>query len=133
MSEEDKSGVYTCQFDEQPEQPRKEVAVGIHFDLSKMSEAQRALLWEATRALRAAGIGFDMGTCGRYLDWEWDWSLRGPIQVVFKNFVEDDLENRYVREAKQTPEMPLPQALEALTVVEAMGKTFAEEKKKDEN
>lgn len=40
---------------------------------------------EIERTLSAMGIGFDkgMGPSGR--DWEWDWSLKGPISVRFRS------------------------------------------------
>lgn len=42
-------------------------------------------LHEAMVKLREAGVTFDtgMGCGGR--DWEWDWSLRGPISVRFRS------------------------------------------------
>lgn len=81
----------------------KEVAVGIHWDLTKMDGAQKKLLWEISRQLGQLGVMFDTGSDGCVLDWEWDWSLRGPIKVKFRNFVEDDPKNRYVREKGDEP------------------------------
>jgi len=76
---------------------RKEAEVGIHFDLTKMTKEQRDLIYSAAQALKAAGIGFDTGQgCGE-IDWEWDWSLSGPVKVSFKCFVEDNPKNRYTR------------------------------------
>jgi hypothetical protein len=40
---------------------------------------------EITAALREAGIEFDRGVgCDGY-DWEWDWSLKGPISIRFRS------------------------------------------------
>lgn len=41
-------------------------------------------LYEIEQRLRHMGIEFDagMGCAGR--DWEWDWSLSGPVSVTFK-------------------------------------------------
>lgn len=36
-------------------------------------------------ALRDMGISFDTGIGNHGRDWEWDWSLRGPISVRFKS------------------------------------------------
>lgn len=40
--------------------------------------------FEIEKTFREMGIGFDtgMGCDGR--DWEWDWSLKGPISVTFR-------------------------------------------------
>lgn len=40
---------------------------------------------EIEKTFLEMGISFDvgMGECGR--DWEWDWSLKGPISVRFRN------------------------------------------------
>lgn len=53
-----------------------------------VDEAFRSLftgrLAQVEHALSDMGVGFDkgMGMDGR--DWEWDWSLRGPISVRFR-------------------------------------------------
>ena len=42
-------------------------------------------LYEIQKQLRHMGIEFDSGQgCGGR-DWEWDWSLRGPISVTFRS------------------------------------------------
>src|SRR5690606_11003094 len=41
-------------------------------------------LAEAQRKLREAGIEFDTGMGFEGRDWEWDFSLRGPVSVTFK-------------------------------------------------
>ena len=40
--------------------------------------------WKAEDALKANGVTFDTGTGGVGRDWEWDWSLKGPIQITFR-------------------------------------------------
>jgi len=42
-------------------------------------------LAEIESRLRAAGIEFDRGVGFGGRDWEWDWSLKGPISVQFKS------------------------------------------------
>lgn len=41
-------------------------------------------LYEAKRHLNEIGISFDSGIGMEGRDWEWDWSLRGPISVRFR-------------------------------------------------
>ena len=60
---------------------RQRIEVGIHFDLSKVD---RDDLFEIEKLLHKNGIHFDTGAgCGKRA-WEWDFSLRGPIDVRFK-------------------------------------------------
>ena len=79
----------------------KEVEVGITFDTKDFSKKDFAKLFQIQSLLSEIGVsfdtGFDFGTKGR--DWEWDWSLKGPVKVKFKRFVEDDPENRYTKKA----------------------------------
>lgn len=39
---------------------------------------------EIEQRLRQIGIGFDRGMGSHGRDWEWDWSLTGPISVRFR-------------------------------------------------
>ena len=60
---------------------RQRVEVGIHFDLRKVNQKD---LFEIEKLLSKNGIHFDTGAgCGKR-DWEWDFSLRGPVEVRFK-------------------------------------------------
>lgn len=46
-------------------------------------------IYEASRALAKLGISFDTGgtlTDPVNYDWEFDWSLKGPVRVYFKKF-----------------------------------------------
>lgn len=76
---------------------RKEVEVHIEFDASKIDLGK---LRQVENLLLEMGIHFDtggtVGGCG-VRDWEWDWSLRGPVKVSFVRFVEDNPKNRYQR------------------------------------
>jgi hypothetical protein len=76
----------------------KEAEVLIQFDISEMSEKQKEKLWKISKAFADLGISFDIGSDGSVLDWEWDWSLKGPVKVYFGDFVADVEKNRYVRE-----------------------------------
>lgn len=50
--------------------------------LGKVSAAEN--VWCAEDSLRDLGISFDKGSGPDGRDWEWDWSLAGPISVVFR-------------------------------------------------
>ena len=80
----------------------KDVAVNIQFDTSKFSSEQMDKLFEVENLLRELGVSSDTGAAfdddgTRKRDWQWDWSLRGPVKVTFVNFTDDDPKNRYVR------------------------------------
>lgn len=55
---------------------------------SSFQDAQRLLnsgrLHEIERMIGEIGISFDKGLGFEGRDWEWDWSLNGPISVVFR-------------------------------------------------
>lgn len=69
----------------------------IQFDLSKI-DVQK--LFQVEKLLSEMGITFDTGAGFGYRDWEWDWSLEGPVKVTHKQamptshlaFEEDKLE-----------------------------------------
>lgn len=50
-----------------------------------IAEYQGSPLVETESALRRLGVSFDTGMGSEGRDWEWDWSLRGPISVRFKS------------------------------------------------
>ena len=93
---------YTCN----PEQSQKEVAVGIKIRVS--TEEQREILYQIEDLFHKLGITFDTGACqlngALVRDWEFDWSLSGPIRVYFRNLVKDDPKNRHVRQALKEKE-----------------------------
>lgn len=39
---------------------------------------------EIEKQLSRMGIGFDSGMGCEGRDWEWDWSLSGPVRVIFR-------------------------------------------------
>jgi len=79
--------------------PREnEVEVGIHFDMSVMTNKQLDKLFQAEQLLNDIGITFDTSVGGGERDWDWDWSLKGPVNVTFRRMVKDNPKNRYVRE-----------------------------------
>jgi hypothetical protein len=41
-------------------------------------------LWEIQKRLHAMGIEFDSGCGHAGRDWQWDWSLSGPVRVKFR-------------------------------------------------
>ena len=65
----------------------KECEVLIRFDLSKIPLED---VFAIEDILSRNGIGFDRGAgCGAR-DWEFDYSLSGPVKVYFKRFVAND-------------------------------------------
>lgn len=42
-------------------------------------------LYEIEKKLRELGITFDTGAGFGGRDWEWDWSLKGPVRVKFRS------------------------------------------------
>ncbi len=78
-----------------------EVEVEIQFDLNRIDPDKL----DQIRALfQEMGISFDTGTSvekesdedwnGMTRDWEWDWSLKGPVRVKFVRFKKDLDENK---------------------------------------
>ena len=56
--------------------------INVQFDLSKMEMGSLNKLFEIEKLFRELGIHFDTGAgCGGR-DWEWDWSLEGPIKLT---------------------------------------------------
>jgi len=71
----------------------REAEVLINFDLSKIPLKK---IFELEKLLSEIGITFDTESDFKSRNWEWDWSLSGPINVFFNGFVEDNPNNRYV-------------------------------------
>lgn len=66
----------------------KECEVSLRFTVPKDKMKH---IYEATKALAKVGISFDTGgsiTDPVDYDWEFDWSLKGPVKVLFKRFRE---------------------------------------------
>ncbi|MHA1815235.1 MAG: hypothetical protein ACTSX1_04465 [Candidatus Heimdallarchaeaceae archaeon] len=63
----------------------KECEALVQLDLSKIPMEKIMAIEDA---LHAAGIHFDTGAGFGCRDWEWDYSLQGPIKIYFKRFVE---------------------------------------------
>ena len=74
----------------------EEVEVTIKFDRTKLTPEQEEKVFQAGKLLGEVGIGYDSGGSAEEIDWEWDWSLSGPVKVEFRRFVEDNKgSNRY--------------------------------------
>ena len=54
-------------------------------------------LWRAEVALRQLGLSFDCGTGHNGRDWEWDYSLRGPVKLAFRRKHKGNREPKQVR------------------------------------
>lgn len=88
-----------------PEDPNRgrEAEVNVEFDTTNMNDEQKDALFEMGNLLSKVGVGFDSGSGidddgMATRDWQWDWSLSGPMKVTFVRFVDDNPENRYDRE-----------------------------------
>lgn len=81
----------------------EEAEVLIQFDLGKVDLAK---LYQIQSLFSEMGISFDTGAGFGARDWEWDWSLKGPVKVFHKCFVKDNAKNRYVREHTTQPDIP---------------------------
>jgi hypothetical protein len=71
---------------------RKEAEVRIEFDKTKVDMDK---LFKIEEALSEIGITFDTGASigdpdGDVRDWEWDWSLEGPVKVYFVRFKREE-------------------------------------------
>ncbi|NOQ49122.1 MAG: hypothetical protein GQ553_00435 [Nitrosomonadaceae bacterium] len=53
----------------------------IQFDLDKVPLEK---LFEIEKKLLEIGVTFDTGAGFGSRDWEWDWSLKGPVTVTAK-------------------------------------------------
>ena len=49
-----------------------------------MTDLHRGTFYEIQKQFADVGITFDSGMGPEGRDWEWDWSLTGPISVTFK-------------------------------------------------
>ena len=70
----------------------KEAEVLIQFDMEKLGAEGMQKLHQIEELLSEIGVSFDTGAGFGNRDWEWDWSLKGPVKVLHKIFkgVEND-------------------------------------------
>lgn len=72
---------------DRPENFGRPCEVGITL---RVPQEKTEMLWQAEEALRALGLTFDtgagMGGDAMERDWEWDWSLSGPVEVKFRRW-----------------------------------------------
>ena len=60
----------------------KQPHINVQFNLDELGQEGLNKLFEIERKLRELGVNFDTGGgCGGR-DWEWDWSLEGPIKLT---------------------------------------------------
>lgn len=62
---------------------------GDEIDVSVTIKANPNLAADVESALDDIGLSFDRGGNLDERDWEWDWSLRGPISVSFRGVTID--------------------------------------------
>lgn len=56
--------------------------ITISFDLEKVSFDK---LVKIEKMFADMGITFDTGAGGGFRDWEWDWSLKGPVDIIVRD------------------------------------------------
>ena len=59
----------------------KKIQARLQFDVSKMSVEDINKLHQAQSLLNEIGVVFDTGGTSEFRDWEFDWSLKGPVKV----------------------------------------------------
>lgn len=60
------------------------ILIGSEADLSRtIRQLNNGVLGEVERKFHDIGINFDKGLGHEGRDWEWDWSLEGPVHVTF--------------------------------------------------
>jgi len=64
----------------------RECDVLVQLDLSQLDIKD---IIEVEKAFQKIGITFDTGAGFGYRDWEWDFSLKGPINVYFQQFKDE--------------------------------------------
>jgi len=67
----------------------KEAEVLIQFDMEKLGAEGMQKLHQIEELLLEIGVSFDTGAGFGNRDWEWDWSLKGPVMVFHKKFKEE--------------------------------------------
>ncbi len=69
----------------QPKQ--REVEVTLHW--GKLTPEQRDKVYAARQLLAEVGVTFDsdIDADGSICCWDFDWSLKGPVKVIFQRFV----------------------------------------------
>lgn len=60
-----------------------------------------SLVWDAQECLNKMGIRFDTGSGCHGRDWEWDYSLKGPISIQFRSRAK----RPYLRMAQPKPKL----------------------------
>lgn len=68
----------------------KKSEVLVQFNMEKLGPEGMKHLFDAEASLRKAGITFDTGAGFGSRDWEWDFSLSGPIEIYHKRFKGED-------------------------------------------
>jgi hypothetical protein len=67
--------------------------ISISFDTSKLGKKDLDTLFEIEKKFREIGITFDTGGGMGQRDWEWDFSLNGPVKIyLIKEYPIDEKE-----------------------------------------
>ena len=68
--------------------------ITISFDLQDLGHDGLKTLFEIEQKLLDLGISFDTGAGFGQRDWEWDWSLKGPVKFTIRKKEEQPLEEK---------------------------------------
>ena len=76
--------------DREQREKQREVEVTLHWE--KLTAEQRSKVYAARQLLAEVGVTFDSDVTpdGSICCWEFDWSLKGPVKVIFQRFKNDD-------------------------------------------
>jgi len=71
--------------------------INVSFDLEKLGDKGLSTLFEIEQKFLEIGVSFDTGAGFGRRDWEWDFSLKGPIKITLlereKSIEEKDSDN----------------------------------------
>jgi len=59
--------------------------INVCFDLEKLGKEGMDKLFQIEKLFLEIGVSFDTGAGFGGRDWEWDWSLSGPIKLTLLN------------------------------------------------
>jgi hypothetical protein len=68
----------------------KEINALVQIDVENFTDEDREKLFQIEKLFLELGISFDTGLGFKKRDWEWDWSLQGPIKVYCMGFKDED-------------------------------------------
>ena len=68
--------------------------INVNFDVEKLGRDGLNKLFQIEKLFLELGINFDTGGGFGGRDWEWDWSLSGPIKLTLLNGEVTEIEEK---------------------------------------